>query len=86
MWNIFKVNNNVTDVVLAFLLLTLLTFNIFHTFFIVFIVDFEQVNVGWVVLIFKCIMSQNGQTHLKNFATFAAIFLKGVWPFWDTRY
>ena len=28
-------------------------------------------------------MSQNGQTHLKNLAVFAARFLKFVWPFWD---
>ena len=36
--------NNVIDVVLVFLLLTL---NIFHAFFSVFSVDFEQVNVSW---------------------------------------
>ena len=28
-------------------------------------------------------MSQNGQTHFKNLAANAAIFLKCVWPFWD---
>ena len=28
-------------------------------------------------------MSQNGQTHFKNLAAFAAKFLKCVWPFWD---
>ena len=28
-------------------------------------------------------MSQNGQTHLKNLAAFAATFLKCVWPFQD---
>ena len=28
-------------------------------------------------------MSQNGQTHFKNLAAFAARFLKCVWPFWD---
>ena len=28
-------------------------------------------------------MSQNGQTHFKNPAAFAAKFLKCVWPFWD---
>ena len=46
---IFNVNNknNDVDVVLMFLLLTL---NIFHTFFNVVIVDFEQVNVSWVIL------------------------------------
>ena len=38
--------NDVHDVVLVFLLLTL---NIFHTIFIVSIVDFEQVNINWVV-------------------------------------
>ena len=42
----FKVNskkqNDVTDVVLLFLLLSL---NRFHTFFSIFIADFEQVNV-----------------------------------------
>ena len=32
---------------------------------------------------YQCIMSKNGQTHLKNLATFAARFLKCVWPFWD---
>ena len=26
-------------------------------------------------------MSQNGQTHVKNLAAFAARFLKCVWPF-----
>ena len=31
-------------------------------------------------------MSQNGQTHFKNFAAFAARFLKCVWPFWDIMY
>ena len=36
--------NNVIDVVLVFLLLTL---NIFHAFFSVSSVDFEQVNVSW---------------------------------------
>ena len=30
-------------------------------------------------------MSQNGQTHFKNFAAFAARFLKCVWPFWDVK-
>ena len=29
-------------------------------------------------------MSQNGQTHFKNLAAFAARFLKCVWPFWNT--
>ena len=28
-------------------------------------------------------MSQNGQTHFKNLAAFAARFLKCVQPFWD---
>ena len=28
-------------------------------------------------------MYQNGQTHFKNLAVFAAKFLKFVWPFWD---
>ena len=28
-------------------------------------------------------MSQNGQTHFKNLAAFAARFLKRVWPFWN---
>ena len=28
-------------------------------------------------------MSQNGHTHFKNLAAFAARFLKCVWPFWD---
>ena len=28
-------------------------------------------------------MSQNGQTHFKNLAEFAARLLKYVWPFWD---
>ena len=28
-------------------------------------------------------MSQNGQTHFKNLAGFAARFVKCVWPFWD---
>ena len=28
-------------------------------------------------------MSQNGQTHFKNFAGFAARSLKCAWPFWD---
>ena len=46
----FEVNNNNTidaiDVVLVFLLLTL---NIFDAFFSVSIVDFEQVNVNWVL-------------------------------------
>ena len=28
-------------------------------------------------------MSQNGQTHFKNLAANAAIFLKCIWPFWD---
>ena len=28
-------------------------------------------------------MFQNGQTHFKNLAAFAARFLKCVWPFWD---
>ena len=27
--------------------------------------------------------SQNGQAHFKNFAAFAARFLKYVWSFWD---
>ena len=27
-------------------------------------------------------MSENGQAHFKNFAAFAARFLKCVWPFW----
>ena len=27
-------------------------------------------------------MAQNGQTHYKNLAAFAARFLKYVWPFW----
>ena len=31
-------------------------------------------------------MSQNGQTHFKNLAAFAARFLKCVWPFWDIMY
>ena len=29
------------------------------------------------------ITSENGQTHFKNLAAFAARFLKCVWPFWD---
>ena len=29
-----------------------------------------------------CIGFQNGQTHSKSLATFAANFLKRVWPFW----
>ena len=29
------------------------------------------------------IMSQNGQTHFKNLAAFAARFLKCAWPLWD---
>ena len=29
-------------------------------------------------------MSKNGQTHFKNFAAFAARFLKCAWPFYDT--
>ena len=41
----FKVND-VTDVILVFLLLT---FNIFLIVFIISIVDFEQVNVSWDV-------------------------------------
>ena len=42
----YKHQNDATDVVLVFLLLTL---NIFHTFFSVSYVDFEQVNfVSWV--------------------------------------
>ena len=41
----FKVND-VTDVILVFLLLTL---NIFLIVFIISIVDFEQVNVSWDV-------------------------------------
>ena len=31
-------------------------------------------------------MYQNGQTHFKNLAAFAARFLKCVWPFWDVMY
>ena len=31
------------------------------------------------ILTFQCIMSQNGQTHFKNVAAFAARFLKHVW-------
>ena len=42
-----KHQNDVTDVVLVFLLLTL---NIFHKFSNVSIVDFEQVNITWVGL------------------------------------
>ena len=38
----FKANENVNDVALVFLLLTL---NIFYTFSSVYIVDFERVNV-----------------------------------------
>ena len=30
-------------------------------------------------------MSENGQAHFKNFAAFAATFLKCVWPFWALR-
>ena len=41
-----KHQNDVIDVVLVFLLLTL---NIFHIFFYVSIVGFEQVNVSWVI-------------------------------------
>ena len=37
---------NVSDVILVFLLLTL---NIFHTFSSISIVDFERINVSWVV-------------------------------------
>ena len=47
----FKVNikniRKTSDVVLVFLMLTL---NIFHTFFSVSLVDFEQVNVSWLIL------------------------------------
>ena len=47
----FKVNikniRTTSDVVLVFLMLTL---NIFHTFFSVSLVDFEQVNVSWLIL------------------------------------
>ena len=32
------------------------------------------------------LMSQNGQTHFKNFAANAARFLECVWPFWDIMY
>ena len=46
MQNMFK--NNVIDVVLIILLLTL---NIFHTFSSVSIVNFEQVNVNWIITI-----------------------------------
>ena len=28
-------------------------------------------------------MPQNGQTHFKNLAANATLFLKCVWPFWD---
>ena len=42
-----KHQNDVNDIVLVFLLLTL---NIFHFFFSVSIVDFEQVNVSWLGL------------------------------------
>ena len=28
-------------------------------------------------------MPQNGQTHFKNIAAFAARFLKCAWSFWD---
>ena len=43
----YRHQNDVSDIVLVSLLLTL---NIFHTFFSVFFcVDFEQVNVRWVV-------------------------------------
>ena len=47
----FKVNikniRTTSDVVLVFLMLTL---NIFHTFFSVSLVDFEEVNVSWLIL------------------------------------
>ena len=39
----------VNDVVLVFLLLT---WNIFHTFFYCFCCYFEQVGVGWVIMLF----------------------------------
>ena len=40
----FKVNNNIGGVLVSLLL----TLNIFHTSSNVFIVNFEQVNTGWV--------------------------------------
>ena len=45
MLKITRHENDVNDIVLVFLLLTL---NIFHSFFSASIVDFEQVNVCWV--------------------------------------
>ena len=35
------------------------------------------------VLTLSCITSKNGKKHCKNFAEFAARFLKCVWLFWD---
>ena len=49
----------------------------------------ERTDSGWsavyyeMILTLSCIMSQNGQTHFKTLAAFAAKFLKCVWPFWD---
>ena len=48
--------NNVIDVVLVFLLLTL---NIFHAFFRVSSVDFEQVNVSWESIDWLIMMKQS---------------------------
>ena len=45
MLKITRHENDVNDIVLVFLLLTL---NVFHSFFSASIVDFEQVNVCWV--------------------------------------
>ena len=42
----FKVNNK--DTRMTSMTSLLLTLNVFHTFFLVFIVDFEQVNVSYV--------------------------------------
>ena len=46
----FKVNNKSIIQTLIILVFLLLTLNIFHTFFSVFIIDFEQVNVNWVII------------------------------------
>ena len=66
--NMFKVNNknyknNVNDVLLVFLLLTL---NVFHTFFSVSIVDFKQVNVNWVTKDFFSILTVKSSTFKTN--------------------
>ena len=47
----------------------------------VFILTLNSLCVALNTLIHK---SQNGQTHLKNLATFATRFLNCVWPFSET--